>query len=165
MKRILITGMSGTGKSTVIEQLATLGYKAVDLDNDEFSEWVDVDPYTTSLTPAHGKDWIWKMDPVQQLLSMEDKDILIVSGCAENMGQFLPQFDQVILLSAAPQVLVERLASRTNNIYGKQQHEVEQVLALQQIVEPLLRKASSYEIDTNSGIANVVTIILNLLKN
>jgi len=49
MKRILITGMSGTGKSTVIEQLATLGYKAVDLDNDEFSEWVDVDPDTSSL--------------------------------------------------------------------------------------------------------------------
>ena len=32
MKRILVTGMSGTGKSTVINRLATLGYRAVDSD-------------------------------------------------------------------------------------------------------------------------------------
>lgn len=42
MKRILLTGMSGTGKSTVICELAALGYKAVDADSDEYSEWVEV---------------------------------------------------------------------------------------------------------------------------
>ena len=41
MKRILVTGMSGTGKSTVIGELAARGYKAVDADCDEFSEWVE----------------------------------------------------------------------------------------------------------------------------
>jgi hypothetical protein len=38
MKRILLTGMSGTGKSTVTSELAVRGYKAVDLDCDTFSE-------------------------------------------------------------------------------------------------------------------------------
>lgn len=33
MKRVLLTGMSGTGKSSVIEALAALGYKAVDTDD------------------------------------------------------------------------------------------------------------------------------------
>jgi dephospho-CoA kinase len=42
MKRVLITGMSGTGKSTVILELAARGYKAVDLDSDEFSEWTPI---------------------------------------------------------------------------------------------------------------------------
>jgi hypothetical protein len=32
MKRILLTGMSGTGKSSVIHALADLGYKAIDTD-------------------------------------------------------------------------------------------------------------------------------------
>ena len=33
MKRVLLTGMSGTGKSTVINELAARGYKAVDIDD------------------------------------------------------------------------------------------------------------------------------------
>ena len=164
MKRILLTGMSGTGKSTVILKLVSLGYKAVDLDNNEFSHWIEIDADTTSLTPAPGKDWVWRTDRVQELLSTEDTNILIVSGCAENLGQFLPQFDQIILLSAPPQILVERLTARTNNAYGKQPYEIAQVLVLQQIIEPLLRKASSYEIDTSSGIDHVITKILYLLK-
>ncbi|WP_220198842.1 hypothetical protein [Ktedonospora formicarum] len=39
MKRILLTGMSGTGKSAIICELAARGYKAVDVDSDEFSQW------------------------------------------------------------------------------------------------------------------------------
>jgi putative protein kinase ArgK-like GTPase of G3E family len=38
VKRVLLTGMSGTGKSTVIGELATLGYKAIDTDADEWSD-------------------------------------------------------------------------------------------------------------------------------
>ena len=37
MKRVLFTGMSGVGKSTVAERLTELGYKAVDTDHDGFS--------------------------------------------------------------------------------------------------------------------------------
>jgi adenylate kinase family enzyme len=51
MKRVLLTGMSGTGKSMLISELAARGYKAVDLDTDEWSEWVpisDEDPLGTA---------------------------------------------------------------------------------------------------------------------
>ena len=42
MKRVLLTGMSGTGKSTVINELAARGYQAVDTDDHGLSEWVAV---------------------------------------------------------------------------------------------------------------------------
>jgi septin family protein len=42
MKRVLLTGMSGTGKSTVINELAARGYKAVDTDDHGLSDWVAV---------------------------------------------------------------------------------------------------------------------------
>ncbi len=42
MKRILLTGMSGAGKSTLIRLLAEMGYKAIDVDTDQWSHWVDM---------------------------------------------------------------------------------------------------------------------------
>ncbi len=92
MKRILLTGMSGTGKSTIIGELASRGYKAVDADCDEYSEWVEC----TGETDGYGspveadRDWVWREDRIQDLLSTEGRDVLFLSGCAENMRKFLP---------------------------------------------------------------------------
>lgn len=50
MRRLLITGMSGTGKSSVIRELARRGYRAVDTDSGDWSGW------TTD--PENQPDWV-----------------------------------------------------------------------------------------------------------
>jgi shikimate kinase len=157
--------MSGTGKSTLIGALAARGYKAVDADCDAFSEWVACPGNTDALpSPVEvGRDWVWREDRVQALLSTEDADVLFLGGCAENMRMFLPQFDQVVLLSAPADVIVERLRTRTNNPYGKHPEEVARVLELVARVEPLLRRAASHEIDTSAGLDEVVATLLRLV--
>jgi shikimate kinase len=166
MKRILLTGMSGTGKSTVTSELAIHGYKAIDLDCDTFSEWVDLNGALESPgSPVEAdRDWMWRADQVDELLSIEDADVLFVSGCASNMGQFLPRFDHIILLSAPADVIVERLKSRTNNPYGKRPDQLARVLDLFQTVEPLLRRAATHEIDTRTSLGEVVTAVLRLVQ-
>ena len=37
---MLITGMSGTGKSTVLRELGERGHRVVDTDSDDRSHWV-----------------------------------------------------------------------------------------------------------------------------
>jgi hypothetical protein len=85
MKRILITGMSGTGKSAVIAELAARGHASYDLDTPEWSEWVTARP-TDTLTPAEGQDWVWRIDRVRRLLSEHRDGTLFISGTAENMS-------------------------------------------------------------------------------
>ncbi len=167
MKRILVTGMSGTGKSTIIGEVAARGYKAIDADTDAYSEWVEVVGDTVALgSPAWGaRDWMWREDRVQALLSAEDAEVLFVSGCAANMRTFLPQFDHVVLLSAPADVLVERLATRTTNSYGKRPDEVTRVLELVETVEPLLRRIADHEIDTSAPLADVVAALLRLARS
>lgn len=170
VRRILLTGISGVGKSTVIVELAARGYKAVDLDGNDFSEWVEVvDDADTPGTPVEAnRDWVWREDRVQDLLSaelsVEDANILFLSGSAANMGKFLPQFDHIILLSAPAETIVERLATRTNNAYGKDPAEVERVLSLRESVEPLLRRIANNEIDSSAPLDEVVATILRLTE-
>ena len=166
MKRMLLTGMSGTGKSTVISELAARGYKAVDVDSDEFSQWVeDEGSVVVGVTPVDGnKDWVWREDRIQDLLFTEDSDVLFVSGCAENMPKFFPQFDLIVLLSAPDSVIVERLRTRTTNQYGKRPEEIARVLSLKESVEPLLRRAAGYEIDTSVALSEVVMTLLQLVQ-
>jgi CO dehydrogenase nickel-insertion accessory protein CooC1 len=80
VKRVLVTGMSGTGKSTVIKELSRRGGKVVDAENDGLSELVGVPDELTGLGP--GTDWVWREGRIQALLSTQDAGVLFVSGCS-----------------------------------------------------------------------------------
>jgi dephospho-CoA kinase len=165
MKRALLTGMSGTGKSTLICAFSARGYKAIDTDTDEWSEWSDATVDANDPDAGLEPDWIWRVAPMQQLLSADDADILFVSGCKSNQGQFYPLFDHIILLSAPTDLLIERLATRTNNPYGKQPHELARILSEIETVEPLLRRRATAEIDTSAPVDQIVETILRLVRS
>jgi dephospho-CoA kinase len=149
VKRVLLTGMSGTGKSGVIEALATRGYKAVDTDDG----WCE---------PLPDGRQRWREDAIEQLLAVEDAEVLFVAGCEENQVRFQPRFDVIILLSAPAEVLAGRLDSRTGNPYGKTPGELRRVFDDLRTVEPLLRRAADHEISTTMPLSEVVTAVLRL---
>lgn len=140
-KRILITGMSGTGKSSVIEALAARGFAAIDTDSDEWCEW--------QTDESAEPDWIWRADRIAELLSAPRYTALFVSGCKSNQGQFYPYFGHIVLLSAPLEVMLGRIAARTTNPYGKTEEERQQIVQHLNWVEPLLRARATLEIDTS----------------
>jgi len=155
VKRILLTGMSGTGKTTVIRELQRRGYKAIDTDWN--SEWEEPPP-----APSDGPGWLWREDHIRKLLDTEDADVLFVSACVENQSRFYPRFDQIVLLTASVQLTRRRLARRTANPYGQLPAEVDEVLRFKATVEPLLRRSATAEIDTDQPLRRVVDTILRL---
>ncbi|MGJ5897776.1 shikimate kinase [Streptomyces sp. V2] len=148
MTKILITGMSGTGKSTAIEWLRRRGHRAIDTDTDAWSCWVTL--------PDGTRDWIWREDAVTELLAGHDTGHLFVAGCKSNQNRFYGLFDHVVLLSAPAEVLLARIATRTNNPYGKRADELADILGYLDDVEPLLRASASVEIDAAAPVEVVV---------
>lgn len=165
MTRVLITGMSGTGKSAVVRELIRRGYWAVDLDTPDWSEWVDLDP-ADQLTPAEGKDWIWQEDRVRALLllSRQDQGLLFVSGCAENMQRLFPLIETIILLSAPTATIMARLEARSSDGYGSTDGERQKVGELIATIEPLLRQSADHEIDSSGPTPCTVDEILKVIQ-
>ncbi|MGD0685940.1 MAG: AAA family ATPase [Streptosporangiaceae bacterium] len=148
MSKVLVTGMSGTGKSTALQMLGERGHRVVDTDTDEWSCWVSL--------PDGSDDWAWREDAIASLLASHDGGQLFVAGCKTNQGKFYDQFDHIALLSAPATVLLARIAARTTNPYG--QHPREQALILRYLaeVEPRLRATATIEIDACAPISQVV---------
>jgi adenylate kinase family enzyme len=137
--RILVTGMSGAGKSSALDELARRGYRVVDTDD-----------------PGWGDGVRWDEPRMTALLDDARDETLFVSGTVENQGAFYGRFDAVVLLSAPREVLLDRIATRTTNRYGKSREERALVLEHLDRVEPLLRAGCTHEIVTTKPLAAVV---------
>lgn len=157
MAKVLLTGMSGTGKSAALQLLGGRGHRVVDTDTDEWSHWVRL--------PDGSPDWVWRDDAVRALLTGHTDGHLFVAGCKTNQGQFYSQFDHVVLLSAPSDVLLERIAARTSNSYGKHPDERADILRYLAEVEPLLRASATAEIDATASLPEVVRQLEDLANS
>ncbi|MEV6849693.1 AAA family ATPase [Actinoplanes sp. NPDC051411] len=128
MARILVTGMSGVGKSTLLAELARRGFATVDTD---YGGW----------TRADG---LWDEDRMSRLL---DEDELVVSGTVANQGRFYERFDHVVLLTAPLATLLERVGRRLDNPYGKKREHRAEIARYAEEVEPLLRRGATMVLD------------------
>jgi shikimate kinase len=154
VKRVLITGMSGAGKSSLLRELATRGYRTVDTDYGGYFQTID-------------DESLWREDRIGALLSSapaEAPGVLFIQGTTRNQVLFYLRFDHIVLLSAPPEVLTERLATRTSNPYGKDPAELAETLQYQQEVEPLLRASATLEVVTTVPVAQVADIVLDHVR-
>lgn len=129
---VLLTGMSATGKSTLVAELRGRGLDAHDAD-DGFAE------------PREDGRWGWRTQAVAELLAAARGRLLFFAGCSEE--QALLPFDLRVVLVAPEAVIVERLATRTGNAYGRGAAERAQVLADLAEVQPLLLRSADLVLD------------------
>lgn len=144
MARVLITGMSGTGKSTLLAELHQRGHLTVDTDYDN---WV---------LPSG----VW--DPVRMASLLERQSHVIVSGTVENQIDFYDRFDHIVLLSAPWATLLERVTSRSNNPFGRTQAQQDEIRFYLNTVEPLPRRRATFELDGTNPVNELADAVESL---
>lgn len=151
MAVVLLTGMSGAGKSTVLAALAERGVETVDTDDPGWIEVVD-------------GERLWREERVRDLLDRPRDGPLVVSGTVANQGRFRDRFDAVVLLTAPLPVLLERVEHRLTNSYGRTAAERDAVVRDTRDVEPLLRAAATHVVDTTAPLEAVVARVVEVLS-
>lgn len=146
---VLVTGMSGVGKSTALAGLAQRGYATVDTDDGPWIEVTDGEP-------------LWREPLIDDLLNRRRDRPLFVQGTVANQWRFYDRFDAIVLLTAPTDVLLDRLQRRTNHPFGKTADERARILADIAETEPLLRRSATHEIETTRPLSEVVDILADI---
>lgn len=173
IKSILITGISGSGKTAVSSALCEKGYSSYDIDDipglftmfDKRTNLPLVDQDNNNLEQVKNMSWICNVERLQHLMSEEKNDIAFYCGNAENISEIVPLFDKLILLKASDEVILHRLSSRTSNDFCKTTEIQEWILTSKDEWENNIKKMNAIVIDTNKDINQVVKEILKVASN
>jgi len=172
MPLFFITGVAGSGKSTVLQELISRGYEAYGIDEDGFAHWHNnktgyIHPKssvkTSDRTPDFLNNHTWKIDRnmVEDLASKAKTRPVFVCGVARNENELLDLFTGKFALIVDANTLKHRIATRENNDYGKTAHELEQILKDQASNEERYSKARYILIDATQPKDRVVDDIIS----
>jgi hypothetical protein len=85
-----------------------------------------------------------------------------VSGTVEDQRRFYDRFEHVALLSAPAAVILQRVAARSHNPYGKSALEPDEIREYLRSVEPLLRSGATLELDARLAVTELADALVRL---
>lgn len=154
-RNYLVEGVSGTGKTSVCQELRKRGYAAINGDRELRYQGR---PTTLSSPEIRHAQNIWDVEKVRRLAADRDDDVTFFCGGSRNFTQFIDFFDAVFILEVDAATLHQRLDSRTDDDWGKSKSERDLILRLHATKEDL--PASGIVIDATQPLDNVVDTIL-----
>ena len=156
VRNYLIEGVSGTGKTTVCDELRRRGCHAIHGDRELSYQG---DPETGEpLDDYVHEHHIWDVGKVRSLVADQRNAMSFFCGGSRNFHRFLDLFDEVFILDVDLDTLSKRLAVRPGDEFGGKSIEHELIARLHATKKDVPKNAVS--IDATAPIARVVDKIL-----
>jgi broad-specificity NMP kinase len=162
----LITGVAGTGKSTIAKELHHRGYAAYDTE-EGFSYYVDKQTGERCAYPKQpSQEWYDRHERVfdekvlMNLLKKHADEPLFICSITANQIKYYPQFDKIFLLTAPDDVITHRLGTRTNNYFGRHPLDLARVIGRHEQFDDELKAAGAVVIDSTQPLDTVADEII-----
>jgi thymidylate kinase len=173
-KLYYITGLSGTGKSTVLKELLKRGYNAHGVDEEGFANWHDkasskvVDfPHNQKDIDMHAwfakHDWILDVNKVASLKNLyADEEPIFLCGSAMHEDKAWSLFNKAFSLMVDLDTARSRIQQRTDNQFGQLAEEWESVAQWHSTYKDDYTKLGAIFIDATQPVGKVIDNILAL---
>lgn len=169
MGTYLITGRSGSGKSTIWKELTSRGYTAFDGDKvPGLAGWTDLATGKRIAEDYPGDDhigkfhWDWDKPVLTSLLS-QPGDIFLC-GNADNATKFYKLFDKVFILTLDEAEQRRRIMARPEHDYGKHPEVQNEVIRAQHLLVQEALSLGAVAVDAAPEVGIIVDAILEQTK-
>ena len=171
MSLYFITGGSATGKSALSLEVRNRGYNTYDTDDDALARWQNIETGyihpKSSVKPADRtaeflQTHLWNVprEFVEDIAKENKVSTAFICGVANNMDQIRDLFSGIFALTVDEETLRHRIANRTNNDWGKQPHELAQILEAHRTTLDTYTRLGYMTIDATRPIETVADEIL-----
>jgi dephospho-CoA kinase len=175
MPLIYITGIAGSGKTTVRNELRRRGYQAFGTDEDQLAFFYNNQtgkPLKQSIpaairTPEWRLKHTWKAarTEVEKLKeNAKDEPVFLCGVVANDTTELWDLFETVMALTINEETLRHRITTRTNDDFGKPPHEFALLLNWQKTAREDYQKLGAIIIDAIQPVEAVVDAILAKVK-
>ena len=145
--KYLITGVAGSGKSTIAKELRKRGYAAYDTE-EGFSYYVDKKSGQRVSYPANPSfEWyenherVFDEKVLKNLFNKHAKELLFICSITANQKKYYPDFNKIFLLTIDKNTLIKRIGSRRDNHFGKHPIDFSRLLARHDQFDEELKKS------------------------
>lgn len=170
MKIYYVTGVSAAGKSEVCKKLSARGYLAYEGDENGLTRWEEkkTGNFINSSDRVAGPngslvelyDWNMSRARIKELANEGDSKFMFICGTAANRYDLWDMFEKVFCLSIDEDTLVHRLATRTNNDFGKDPRDLKDVIGWHKYSEQTDIEAGAILIDATQSVDDIVDKII-----
>lgn len=156
-RNYLVEGVSGTGKSSVCDELQKRGYQAINGDKElAYQGNPSTGQSTYGFTHEHH---IWDINKLKSIAEDDSHEATFFCGGSRNFNKFIDLFDKVFVLEVDVNTLNDRLDSRPDNAWGRNPDQRELILKLHASKEDI--PAGGVVIDATVPLEQVVDEIIN----
>lgn len=168
--KILITGMSGVGKSTLCTHLKQIGYTAFDLD--------DI-PNLCKLYHSNGKavsddenrvklnmleiDYLCDTTALEKHIESQLNHVFYV-GYVDNFSEVAKYFDQVFLLTITPEENKRRMSIRTTTDFATDEKTQNELMEFKEEWEESVKDYGATAVDASKETESIANDILEILN-
>ncbi|MGB4767750.1 MAG: AAA family ATPase [Candidatus Saccharimonas sp.] len=177
MSLIYITGVAGSGKSTVIEHLSKAGYETHGVDEEGFADWAHRETGDIALYPEDESNvdfhewykqysWVLNEERIHQLLDQSNlaSKAVFLAGVADGEDSVRDLFSHVIYLSIDQVTIKKRIEERENNDFGKTPEEMADTLKWYRENDPRYKSDGSIVVDATQPVEQVVKDIVQAIQ-
>lgn len=177
MPLYFINGVSGAGKSTILESLRSRGFEAYDVDVAEpvTAKWHNdatgfIHPKSSVKAADRTKTFLaehsWKVprQEVAELRNNASDKTVFFGGSVTNESEFIDLCDGTFSLMIDDKTMLQRLATRTTNDWGKSHQELELSLAANKELSAKYKTLSYTLIDASQSVEAITEEIMSACR-